>query len=166
MWIVLTVVLSLIFFATLELGRFTLVGWIGGVLLVCAFVYIRIKVLNDSVWWAKMIGWFGLIAWFIILLLISKPPVQPVPAVQGKTGGVTDVIHLDQGDLTGVLTEDGKVEVYAGIPYAEPPVGELRWREPVPAKPWDGVLAADHFAPMSMQVQDSPIYSSIAQIVG
>lgn len=166
MWIVLTVVLSLIFFATLELGRFTLVGWIGGVLLVCAFVYIRIKVLNDSVWWAKMIGWFGLIAWFIILLLISKPPVQPVPAVQGKTGGVTDVIHLDQGDLTGVLSEDGKVEVYAGIPYAEPPVGELRWREPVPAKPWDGVLAADHFAPMSMQVQNSPIYSSIAQIVG
>ena len=166
MWIVLLIILSLLFFVTLELGKHTIWGWILGFVLVCAYIFVRIKALNNSVWWAKCIGWAGLLAWFAIILWISKPPVKPVPAVQGKNGGVTEVIHLAQGDLTGVLTEDGKVEVYAGIPYAEPPVGDLRWREPVPAKPWKGTFAADHFAPMSMQVQNSEIYSSLAQIIG
>ena len=38
--------------------------------------------------------------------------------------------------------------------------------EPEPADGWEGVLAADHFAPMSMQTQNSVIFSSLAQIVG
>ena len=58
------------------------------------------------------------------------------------------------------------MEVYAGIPYAKPPVGELRWREPQDPEPWEGVLAADHFAPMSMQPQNAAWYSSMAQIIG
>ncbi|MBQ4512719.1 MAG: carboxylesterase family protein [Anaerolineaceae bacterium] len=166
MWIFLLIILSLLFFTTLELGKHTLLGWILGVILVCGFVFARVKGLNGASRWARFVSWAGLIAWFAIILWISKPPIKPVPAVQGKTGGITNVIHLPQGDLTGVLTEDGEVEVYAGIPYAEPPVGDLRWREPVPAKPWSGVLAANHFAPMSMQVQNSTIYNSLAQIIG
>lgn len=166
MWIFLLVILSLVFFATLELGKHTLIGWILGAVLVAAFIFVRVKGLNSANRWMRFIGWAGLAAWGLIILWISKPPVQPVPAVEGKSAGITDVIHVSQGDLTGVLTEDGQVEVYAGIPYAEPPVGNLRWREPQRAKPWEGVLAADHFAPMSMQVQDSVIYSSVAQIVG
>jgi len=166
MWIFLLIILSLLFYATLELGKHTLPGWILGTAAICAFVFVWIKVLNDSVWWAKYIGWGGLLAWLAIALLISKPPVKAVPAVQGNSAGITDVIHLAQGDLTGVLTEDGKTEVYAGIPYAQPPVGDLRWREPQKAEPWEGVLAADHFAPMSMQVQSSVIYNSLAQIIG
>lgn len=166
MWIILLIIIALIFFATLELGKHTLTGWILGAVVTIGFLFIWTKVLSSSVWWAKWIGWAGLLAWYIIALLISKPPVRPVPAVQGKSAGVTDVIHLSQGDLTGVLTEDGSVEVYAGIPYAEPPVGDLRWKEPQPAKNWSGTLAADHFAPMSMQGRNSTIYNSLAQIIG
>lgn len=166
MWIVLLVIITLLFFATLELGRHTLLGWILGAVMIVAFIFVHVRALNGSVWWARCIGWAGLVAWCAIILWISKPPVRPVPAVQGKSAGATDVIHLTQGDLTGVLTEDGKVEVYAGIPYAQPPVGALRWKEPQKAGPWDGVLAADHFAPMSMQVQNSVVYNSLARIIG
>ena len=53
--------------------------------------------------------------------------------------------------LTGVLTSDAAVEVYAGIPYAAPPVGDLRWRAPQSPESWEGVRACDTFAPRSMQ---------------
>ncbi len=44
------------------------------------------------------------------------------------------------------------VECIQGIPFAAPPVGDLRWRAPVNAAPWTGTLKADTFAPACMQV--------------
>ena len=108
----------------------------------------------------------GTLLSFAAIILISWPPVRRVPAVEGPSAGITGVVHVAQGDLTGVLTADGQVEVYAGIPYAQPPIGSLRWKEPQKAEPWDGVLKADRFAPMSMQTRELPIYYSLAQIIG
>jgi para-nitrobenzyl esterase len=59
-----------------------------------------------------------------------------------------------------VLTESGTISgvranglnVYKGIPFAAPPVGDLRWRSPVLAAPWSGMRMADAFAPACMQV--------------
>ena len=46
------------------------------------------------------------------------------------------------------LLEDGKkVNQYFGIPYAKPPIGELRWKETVPVERWDGVLDASKLYP-------------------
>ena len=70
------------------------------------------------------------------------------------------LVQTDKGLVSGVYSKDGKVEIYAGIPYAKPPVGELRWRAPQDPEPWSGVLACDAFAPMSMQVTNLPIYDS------
>ena len=166
LWRVLLVIFALLAAAALELGKHTLLGWGLAALAVAGFVWLRKKKLAGSRRIVRFAAWLGLFAVFAGILLLSRPPVRAVPAVSGKSAGATDVVHVAQGDLTGVLTEDGKVEVYAGVPYAKPPVGELRWREPQPAEPWDGVLAADHFAPMSMQVTNSPYYDSLAQIIG
>ena len=78
----------------------------------------------------------------------------------------TGTVHLDQGDVRGVVVADGAVELYAGIPYAQPPVGELRWKEPQDPLPWEGLLTADHFAPMCMQPTHLPIYDSLTRIIG
>ena len=166
LWKVLLVLFALIMAAVLELGKHTLPGWGLAAAVLAAFVWLRSKKLSQSRRLVRFAAWLGLFAVFAVILIISRPPTRAVPAVSGKSAGITDVIHVAQGDLTGVLTEDGKVEVYAGIPYAAPPVGDLRWREPQPAVPWEGVLAADHFAPMSMQVTNSAIYDSLAQIIG
>jgi para-nitrobenzyl esterase len=56
---------------------------------------------------------------------------------------------VDGGSLEGV--RDGAVTVYKGIPFAAPPLGELRWREPQPVVPWSGTRAAKEFAPACMQ---------------
>ena len=47
--------------------------------------------------------------------------------------------HVETGDVEGVADGDD-LTVFRAIPYAQPPVGDLRWREPQPAKPWKGVL--------------------------
>jgi para-nitrobenzyl esterase len=56
---------------------------------------------------------------------------------------------IESGALEGV-TQDA-LTIYKGVPFAAPPVGELRWREPQPAAPWKGTRPADSFAPACMQ---------------
>lgn len=58
------------------------------------------------------------------------------------------------GTIEGVKKEG--VRVFLGVPYAEPPVGDLRWREPQPVKPWPGVRAATRFAPSCQQDEGKP----------
>ena len=57
--------------------------------------------------------------------------------------------HVETGDVAGVM--DGPLAVYKAIPYAAPPVGNLRWRAPQPAKAWEGVRVCDKFGPMPPQ---------------
>jgi para-nitrobenzyl esterase len=58
-------------------------------------------------------------------------------------------VKVDQGLLEGTV-EDG-LSVYRGIPFAAPPVGDLRWRAPQPATKWSGVRKADKFGPQCVQ---------------
>jgi para-nitrobenzyl esterase len=58
--------------------------------------------------------------------------------------------RVANGVLQGYV-DGGDVRVFAGIPYALPPVGQLRWHEPMPITNWSGVRAADHFGNRPMQ---------------
>lgn len=60
-------------------------------------------------------------------------------------------VRLDSGLVSGVAGTDSAVRVFRGIPYAAPPVGNLRWREPQPAPDWDGVRKADQFSAICEQ---------------
>ena len=51
----------------------------------------------------------------------------------------TDLINVDGGNITGIMTSDKAVNVFKGIPYAAPPVNNLRWKAPQPVIKWDGV---------------------------
>ena len=55
-----------------------------------------------------------------------------------------------EGGLLQGTSEDG-LTVYRGIPFAAPPVGELRWRAPQPAAKWEGVKQANKFGPRCYQ---------------
>ena len=67
-----------------------------------------------------------------------------------KAAASDPVVSISTGQLRGSLTADG-VAVFKNIPFAQPPVGELRWREPLPAKAWTGVRDATAFGPMCNQ---------------
>src|SRR5947209_17315827 len=56
------------------------------------------------------------------------------------------------GVVEGTRAERADVRIFRGIPFAEPPVGNLRFAPPQPAKSWSGVRKADAFGPRAMQL--------------
>jgi len=66
------------------------------------------------------------------------------------------VLTIEGGKVIGVKTSTEGVIAYKGIPFAAPPVGDLRWKEPQPVIPWNGVMTADSFGAASMQVTWDP----------
>ncbi len=61
----------------------------------------------------------------------------------------TEIINTSTGKIQGTIERD--VFVFKGIPFAEPPIGDLRLNAPVPKESWDGVLDAVKFGPEALQ---------------
>jgi para-nitrobenzyl esterase len=60
-------------------------------------------------------------------------------------------VKINNGTLQGAYNTTTGIRSFKGIPFAAPPVGDLRWKEPQPVQNWNGVLKADHFSHMPMQ---------------
>jgi para-nitrobenzyl esterase len=63
---------------------------------------------------------------------------------------IVDPVKTENGLLSGVTLPNG-VQAYKGIPFAAPPIGPLRWKEPQPAANWTGVRQADAFGSVCVQ---------------
>ena len=74
-----------------------------------------------------------------VVLLVSLRSVVPVGAA------VSEPVKTDAGWVSGVAGSTPTVRVFTGIPFAAPPLGDLRWRPPQPPARWDGVRAANAF---------------------
>lgn len=75
-------------------------------------------------------------------------------AKQTPAESLTPILQIEGGHVQGV--ESTNSIVYRGIPYAAPPVGELRWQLPQPVVAWDSVLVADHWSAASWQAPHDP----------
>jgi len=60
-------------------------------------------------------------------------------------------VQTNNGALQGTFNAATGIRIFKGIPYALPPVGDLRWKGPQPPANWTGILKADHFSHMPMQ---------------
>jgi para-nitrobenzyl esterase len=76
---------------------------------------------------------------FVLILIIT------LFAVPATLKAVNDPIRVEQGQLSGTTGKSPEVRVYKGIPYAAPPVGDLRWKPPQPAASWQGVREAKEY---------------------
>ena len=81
---------------------------------------------------------------FVALLLstssVAAAQTKPVASVTG-------------GKIRGFLTPDGGA-AFKGIPYARPPIGKLRWRDPQPVEHWEGIRDAIRFSPPCTQLSE------------
>lgn len=82
----------------------------------------------------------------ILWIVVTLCSVSVAHAAQDRS-----VVETSQGNVRGIV-EDGVV-AYRGIPYAAPPVNELRWRAPTPARRWRGTLDASEYGPVCPQMR-------------
>jgi para-nitrobenzyl esterase len=78
----------------------------------------------------------------LLILIASVLPV--VAAIDGT-------VRLDSGAISGVAASTPGIYIFRGIPYAAPPIGNLRWRAPQPVANWQGVRKMDTFGPPCVQ---------------
>ncbi len=79
-----------------------------------------------------------LVAWGMLALPMALFGASEAPQVKTASGMVEG-------------KDDGAVHAFLGIPYAAPPVGDLRWKPPLAAAKWDGVRKATEFGSHCMQ---------------
>ncbi|MBO6196434.1 MAG: carboxylesterase family protein [Butyrivibrio sp.] len=188
MFYFLIILITILYIAVLELSKNILISWLVAILACAAmigyYIYCKKKYnANRGSVFGNIHGYgpenkrrdmriraVSALLLFVLVLtanyFLTQPPVKRVPVVDNNNPDVTTVVTIDQGQLTGVYNKDHTVKAYGGIPYAKPPVGELRFREPQVPDKWEGVRACDHFGPMAMQPRSSVIYDSLARIIG
>lgn len=76
-------------------------------------------------------------------LLLVAGSLLALPALPA----LPDPVKTDSGAVSGMSDQDGTVRIFKGIPFAAPPVGDLRWKVAQPAAKWDGVKMATQFSP-------------------
>lgn len=82
--------------------------------------------------------------------LLTAPLSMAVAQSNPSLSAATPQAKIVNGMVEGV-TEASGIRAFKGIPFAAPPVGELRWKEPQPTKNWTGVRKANQFGPRAMQ---------------
>jgi para-nitrobenzyl esterase len=96
--------------------------------------------------------------------LLLKPPLLVIAFIavsqsMAAFAASTDPVRTEAGLVSGVSGRDPTITAYRGIPYAAPPVGDRRWRAPLPPIRWQGIRAAVHFGNICPQAQADPIAS-------
>ena len=88
---------------------------------------------------------------FLPMLFVLLVPVFAATGARGAeiNGKSAPQVETTQGSLEGVWVDAS--EVYRGIPYAKPPVEDLRWQPPQPVDAWSGVRPAKTFGPACPQ---------------
>ena len=164
-WIIFPIATILLFLITLfymDLANGPIVYFILELIAIAAFVVLSILFINKRKR-IRLIPILAIIATTILFFALSHPSKAVKRAVDGNATE-TEILALKNGDIKGLYTEDKSVEVYAGIPYAKPPVGDLRWKEPVEVDNWEGVLDCTNFAPISFQKESNSVMNTLVDI--
>src|SRR5688572_29726938 len=105
----------------------------------------------------KFIGYFKSTIWLGVVLLVMTSSLYAQ-----RNDGFPVQVKIDNGIIEGLYDTRSGLQQYFGIPFAKPPVGDLRWKAPQPLENWKGVLSTKAFGPRPMQavVFDDMVFRS------
>lgn len=92
-----------------------------------------------------------------VIHYIASWAIACLASCQTQPASVQPLVEVEGGKIQGY--QDNGLTIYKGIPFAAPPVGDLRWKTPQPVLPWDTVRQTTHYAPGPVQGGESPDYS-------
>jgi len=92
----------------------------------------------------------------ICLFLVISSIFFSAYIVKNKFSQDSDPIKIETGRISGVKSDGSDVVAFKGIPFAAPPVGDLRWKAPQAAQSWDGIKKCAAFGPSPMQPRPVP----------
>ncbi|WP_263357065.1 carboxylesterase/lipase family protein [Acidicapsa ligni] len=112
---------------------------------------------NAATWWKRWSG-FQMVMLIVMVALASFSQAAraqetrlPAQAIQPQPGlPLAPVVKASAGPVQGL--DNHGVSEYLGIPYAQPPVGDLRWQPPLPYPQWIGTREATHFGATCAQI--------------
>jgi len=93
-----------------------------------------------------------------LILLLWVVLLSACSSVQKETPIDIQSIKTTAGFISGKESADHSVKVFMGIPFAAPPLGDLRWKAPQPAQPWDGVRECVTPPASAMQANPVPFF--------
>jgi len=158
-------------------------------LIALAVVALALTWLNRSPWWGSLLvltllavipagaRWMGrrrtptqMWAWLLAAVLVCGTAVLAYPPAGTRAAGGDDPVPTAQvstreGPVQGVVDDARSVEVFAGIPYAQPPVGELRWRAPEPPASRAEAFVADRFSAAPVQSTSSFLTRALSRVL-
>ena len=154
-WTLITAILIFYF----DLANGPLVWFILELVFLVIFFLIRVLLRREKAW-VRLCSWAGFIVITISIMAFNKPSVAKKSAALYKNPVlVENVLKLNEGKAQGFYSEDKKVQVYAGIQYAQ----AERWKEPQ-TYTWEGVHDGTYFGPRSMQPKSNAVVDSAMDI--
>ena len=154
------VLLSIFYF---EIVHGPIIFMILMLLAIAAFVVLRV-IFRNKRFWIRGIPTVALLLTAVLLISLAKPTTVRKSAAYYNNPVPTEKLALENGLVQGVYNEDKTVQIYAGIPYAKAPVGELRWKAPQPIDNWEGVKDCSYFGDRAMQDDGNPAINSLVAI--
>jgi para-nitrobenzyl esterase len=97
----------------------------------------------------KLEDGMSLLKYCSLVLLVSLFFISCTQPQSTESAPVSSQIEVTGGMIEGVIQDE--IASFKGIPFAAPPVGELRWKAPQPVIPWEGIKSAADFAPGPIQ---------------
>ena len=136
------------------------------IIILCSYLgigIIRILILNNKFIF-KFLTWVLIAILWIGVIYLFKPSYKEKSIAFYNNPEKTEILNTNNGKIQGLYNEDKSVMMFAGIPYAKAPVGELRWKEPQDVANWTDVKECFNFKAKSMQQNDNQIMNSLVDI--
>ncbi|HEY5859284.1 MAG TPA: carboxylesterase family protein [Actinomycetota bacterium] len=138
-------------------------GWVIAITLIVGLAVVLRRLRRRSVL-LRLGAWLLGTALTCATIVLAYPP-PGTRAAGGGDAASTQEVSTREGPVRGVVNDARTVEIFAGIPYAQPPIGDLRWRAPTPPEAHGDVFVADRFSAVPIQATSTFFNRALSQVV-